>query len=223
MVYRSGMELFDLSRTVARPLFGQVAYPWQILGLLEAFVLDLGPRLGSDFEQVAPLVWVGRGSTVDSLAALRGPAIVGRDCRLGPGTFLRNAVLAGDGCVLGNSSEFKNCLLFDDCQVPHFSYVGDSLLGWRVHFGAGVIASNYKAGGSEVSVVWEGVKTPTGRNKLGVLAGDRADVGSQSVLNPGTILGRDSIVYPLVSLRGTVPESTIVKTADPATWVRKRP
>ncbi len=215
------MELFDLSATLARRLFDGVAYPWQVLDRLEAFVLELGPRLGPDYEQIVSGVWVGRGTKVDALAAPRGPAIVGRDCELRPGAYLRSGVVAGDGCVLGNSSEFKNCLLFDGCRVPHFSYVGDSILGRGVHLGAGAIASNFKAGGGEISVHWNGVRTPSGRTKLGVLAGDRTDVGSQAVLNPGTVLGRDSVVYPLVAIRGTVPESTIAKTSDPATWCRR--
>jgi NDP-sugar pyrophosphorylase family protein len=217
------MELFDLSRTLARPLFERVSRPWELLALLEAFVLDLGPRLGPDFEQIADAVWVGKGTIVDPLAAPRGPAIVGRDSRLGPGAYLRAGVLAGDRCVLGNSSEFKTCLLFDDCAVPHFSYVGDSILGWGVHLGAGATASNYKSGGGEISVDWDGVRVATGRNKLGVLAGDGADVGSQSVLNPGTVLGRRSVIYPLLSIRGTVPADTIAKTAQPSGWVAKRP
>ena len=215
------LSLFDLSRTRARPLLERVSQPWQVLDLLEAYLLDLGPQLGDEFEQIVPGVWVGRGTAIDPLAAPRGPAIIGRDCRLGPGAFLRAGVLVGDGCVLGNSSEFKNCVLFDACEVPHFNYVGDSILGYKVHFGAGVIASNWRADHGEVSVHWEGAKIATGRNKLGVLAGDRADVGSNSVLNPGVILGRHSVVYPLVSVRGTVPKSTIVKTADPATWVHR--
>jgi NDP-sugar pyrophosphorylase family protein len=215
------MDLFDLSHTLTRPLWERVSWPWGVLALLPAFVLDLGPRLGPDFEQIVPGVWVGKGTVVDPLAAPRGPAIIGRDCSLRPGAYLRASVLVGDGCELGNSSEFKNCILFDGCQVPHFSYIGDSVLGWRVHFGAGATASNFKAGGGEVSVEWEGRRVPTGLNKLGVLAGDGADVGSQAVLNPGTILGRGCVVYPLVSLRGTVPAQTIVKSADRATWVVK--
>lgn len=212
-------SLFDPTATRAGSLLWALAWPWEVLDLLEAFVLDLGPRLGPDYEQVVPGVWVGRGTTLDPLVALRGPAIVGRDCDVRPGAYLRSGVLVGDGCVLGNSSEFKNCLVSDGCQIPHFNYVGDSVLGRGVHFGAGAIASNYKAGGTEVSVVWEGTRRPTGRTKLGVLAGDGVDVGSQAVLNPGTILGRRSVVYPLVSVRGTVPEATIVKGADPTTWV----
>ena len=213
------MELFDLSRTLTRPLFERTTYPWEVLSQLLAFVLDLGPRLGPDFDQVVPGVWVGKGTSIDPLAALRGPAIVGRDTEVRPGAYLRAGVLVGDGCVLGNSCEFKNAILFDEVQVPHYSYVGDSVLGWQVHLGAGATASNFKAGGGEVSVTWEGRRRGTGLTKLGVLAGDGADVGSQAVLNPGTILGRGAVVYPLVSLRGTVPPATIVKTADPAGWV----
>ena len=216
------MDLFDLDRTLARPLFHRAAFPWEVLASLGAFILDLGPRLGADYEQIVPGVWVGMGTTVDTLAALRGPAIVGRDCDLRPGAYLRAGVLAGDGCVLGNSSEFKNAILFDGCQAPHFNYVGDSLLGWKVHLGAGAICSNFKAGGGPISVEWDAARIPTGLTKLGVLAGDGADVGSQSVLNPGTILGRGSVVYPLVSVRGTVPAQTIAKAADSGTWVPRR-
>lgn len=216
------MDLFDLSHTLSRPLFDRVTRPWEVLALLSEFILDCGPRLGPGFEQIVSGVWVGKGTTVDARTTLQGPAIVGRDCELRPGAFVRAAVLAGDGCVLGHASEFKNCILFDGCQVPHFSYVGDSILGWRVHFGAGATASNFKAGGGEVSVVWDGVRTATGLNKLGVLAGDEADVGSQAVLNPGVVLGRRSVVYPLVSVRGTVPADTLVKSADPETWAPRR-
>jgi len=216
-------SLFDLTATRAARLFDGLTYPWQVLDLLEAFVVDLGPRLGADFELVAEGVWVGKGTRIDPLAALRGPAIVGRDGEIRPGAYLRAGVLAGDGCVLGNSCEFKNALLFDGAQVPHFSYVGDSVLGREVHFGAGVTASNFKAGGTEVWVDWDGRRTATGRTKLGVLAGDGADVGSQTVLNPGTVLGRRSVVYPLLSIRGSVPPATLAKSADPAGWVPRRP
>jgi NDP-sugar pyrophosphorylase family protein len=215
-------DLFDLSRTLARPLFDRVSRPWQILPLLVEFVLDTGPRLGADFDQILPGIWVGKGTAVDSMAALRGPAIIGRDAEIRPGAFLRAGVLAGDGCVLGNSSEFKNCVLFDGVQAPHFNYVGDSVLGWRVHFGAGAVASNFKAGGGEVSVMWEGRKTASGLTKLGVLAGDGVDVGAQAVLNPGVVLGRNSVVYPLVSVRGAVPTATIVKASDPGSWTSRR-
>jgi len=147
---------------------------------------------------------------------------VGRNGELRPGAYLRAGVLAGDGCVLGNSSEFKNCVLFDGVQAPHFNYVGDSILGWKVHLGAGVVASNFKAGGGEVSVEWEGRRIATGLTKLGLLAGDGADVGSHAVLNPGVVLGRGSVVYPLVSVRGTVPAQTIVKKADISARIVRR-
>ena len=214
-------DLFDLSHSAARPLFDRVTRPWQVLPLLLDFLLELGPRLSSDFEEVVPGVWVGKGTLVDPLAALRGPAIIGRDCEIRPGAFVRSGVLAGDGCVLGNSSEFKNCLLFDGVQAPHFNYIGDSILGLGVHFGAGVIASNFKAGGGEVLVEWDGERVGSGLNKLGVLAGDGADVGSQAVLNPGVVLGRRCVIYPLVSVRGSVPASTIAKSSDRQSWVKR--
>ena len=216
------MDLFDLTRTLARPLFEGRARPWEALSLLEAFLLDLGPRLGAEYEQIAEHVWVGRGTVVDPLVTFRGPVVVGRDGEIRPGAFVRPGVLAGDGCVLGHASEFKNCILFDGVQAPHFNYLGDSIAGSRAHFGAGVIASNFKAGGGEICVVWGGQRVPTGLTKLGVLAGDGADVGSQAVLNPGVVLGRRSVVYPLVSVRGTVPEDTLVKSADPGTWTPRR-
>jgi len=214
-------SLFDLNFTLARRLFDGVTWPWEVLDRLTTFVLETGPGLGSDYEQIAQGIWVGKGTRIDPLAALRGPAILGHDNEVRPGAFVRAGVVVGDGCVVGNSSELKNCLLFDGCQVPHFSYVGDSILGRNVHFGGGAIASNYKSGGAEVRVWWDGQRVATGRTKLGVLAGDGADVGAQAVLNPGTILGRGTVVYPLVSVRGTVPPETIVKTADPAGWVAK--
>lgn len=214
-------SLFDLNFTLARRLFDGVRWPWEVLDRLGAFVLETGPTLGPDYEQIVEGVWVGKGTTVDARAALTGPALVGRDVEVRPGAYLRTGVVVGHGCVVGNSSELKNCLLFDGCQVPHFNHVGDSILGRGVHFGAGAIASNYKAGGGEIRVWWQGQRVATGRTKLGVLAGDGADVGAQAVLNPGTILGRGAVVYPLVSLRGTVPPATLVKAADPASWVSK--
>jgi NDP-sugar pyrophosphorylase family protein len=209
-------RLFNLERTIAAGLFDRTAFGWEVLPLLKEFILEQGPKLGKDFEQVSENVWVGKGTKIDPLAALRGPAIVGHDCELRPGCYLREYVIAGNNCVLGNSTEIKNSILFDGVQAAHFNYIGDSVLGYMVHLGAGVVLSNLKYTKTEIILHPEEGSTSTGLKKFGALVGDFVDIGSQAVLNPGTIVGRNSVIYPLVNLRGLVPQDKIVK--GPHEW-----
>jgi NDP-sugar pyrophosphorylase family protein len=205
-------NLFDLEQTLARPLFAEVTYVWEVLPRIKDYLLQLAAELPADFERIAEFIWVGKGTTIESTAKLQGPAIIGYDCEIRHCAYLRQQVIIGNEVVVGNSTEVKNAIIFNDAEVPHFNYVGDSVLGYQAHLGAGVILSNLKSTKDPVKVLGSGGETfHTGLKKFGALIGDHAEVGCNAVLNPGTILGRESIVYPLTMARGIVPERHIVK------------
>ena len=203
-------DLFDLEHTLAGEYLKDFAYPWQALAGIGALIRELGQALPGEYVQVCPEVWVHKTAKVAPSAYLGGP------CMIGPGTevrhcaFIRGNALVGEGCVVGNSTELKNVILFDGVQVPHYNYVGDSILGYKAHMGAGAVTSNVKADKS--LVVCDG--QDTGRKKVGAMLGDFAEIGCNSVLNPGTVIGRNSNVYPLSCVRGTVPENHIYKDKD---------
>lgn len=193
-------------------------YPWRLLDALPALVERL-VREGIDgFSELAPGVLVGEGVTVAEGASIAPPAVIGRGTEIRHGAFLRGYVITGEGCVIGNSSEVKGSILLAHVQIPHYNYVGDSVLGNFAHLGAGAVLSNLKLEGGEVTVRAER-EYPTGRRKLGAILGDGANVGCGAVLNPGTVICKGSVVYPLTSVRGTVPEGRIVKSS--AEWVKK--
>ena len=204
--------LFDLSRTLAGDYLARFAYPWQALDGIKDLILALGPALGDGYEERAPQVWV------HETAKVAPPACLGAPCIIGPGTevrhcaFLRGSALVGADCVVGNSVELKNVILFDRVQVPHYNYVGDSILGYRSHMGAGSITSNVKSDKTPVTVKNEGEIIETGRKKFGAILGDLVEVGCNSVLNPGTVIGPRSNVYPLSCVRGCIPADSIYKT-----------
>ena len=177
-----------------------------------AFIAGLGKGLGSDYIEVAPNAWVHKTATVASTAYIGGNVIIGAGTEVRHCAFIRGNALVGEGCVVGNSTELKNVILFDGVQVPHFNYVGDSILGYKSHLGAGSITSNVKSDRSEV-VIKCVPPIPTGIKKVGAMIGDFVEVGCQSVLNPGTVIGRNTIVYPLLSIRGIIPADSIVKGA----------
>jgi UDP-N-acetylglucosamine diphosphorylase / glucose-1-phosphate thymidylyltransferase / UDP-N-acetylgalactosamine diphosphorylase / glucosamine-1-phosphate N-acetyltransferase / galactosamine-1-phosphate N-acetyltransferase len=204
-------ELFDLNHTLTADLFRQVHYPWEVLPLIAAFLPELAAQLGSAYAEIAPGIWVGEGTHIEKTAFIMGPAIIGRGCQIRHAAFIRDHVILGDGVVIGNSTEVKNAILFDHSQAPHFNYIGDSILGSGAHMGAGAVLSNFKATGDEVNVQLEGKKIGSGLRKFGALLGDRVEVGSNAVLNPGTIVGAHSIIYPLCSVRGTIPSKQILK------------
>jgi NDP-sugar pyrophosphorylase family protein len=205
-------NLFDLEQTIARSLFEEVNYAWEVLPCIKDYLLKLAAGLPSDYERIAADIWVGRGTTIEPTVKLKGPAIIGYDCEIRHSAYLREQVIIGNGVVIGNSTEVKNAIIFNDAEVPHFNYVGDSVLGYKAHLGAGVILSNLKSLKDTVKVIGAGGETfNTGLKKFGALIGDYAEVGCNAVLNPGTILGRESIVYPLTLVRGIVPEKHIVK------------
>ncbi len=198
--------------TLLAPFLGAVVRPWDILAILEKVITDVGKRLpGGEYERLQSNVWVARTARISSAVHLSGPCILGHDTELRPGAFVRGNVIVGNGATVGNSTELKNCILFDGVQVPHFNYVGDSILGYRAHLGAGAVTSNVKSDRSEVFCWLGGRRTPTGRRKLGALIGDLSEIGCHTVLNPGAVIGRQSVVYPCLSVRGYVGENCICK------------
>ena len=204
--------LFDLSRTLAGDYLARFAYPWQALDGIKDLILALGPALGDGYEERAPQVWVHETAKVAPTACLGAPCIIGPGTEVRHCAFLRGSALVGADCRVGNSVELKNGILFDRVQVPHYNYVGDSILGYRSHMGAGSITSNVKSDKTPVTVKNEGEIIETGRKKFGAILGDLVEVGCNSVLNPGTVIGPRSNVYPLSCVRGCVPADSIYKT-----------
>ena len=214
------MDLYDLDHTMARGLLEKTTYPWEALAGIKDWILALGPTLPKDeFEEISEHVWVAKDAVIYPNNYLGAPCIIGHETEVRPGAFIRGSALVGDHCVVGNSTELKNVILFDHVQVPHYNYVGDSILGHRSHMGAGSITSNVKSDKLPVVVRCGEERIETGLKKIGAMLGDRVEVGCNSVLNPGTVIGRDSNVYPTSCVRGTVPEKSIWK--DNGTIVAK--
>ena len=207
------LELFDLSRSLAGDYLADFLYPWEALDGIGALIQSLGKGLGTDYRQTAPDVWIHETAAVAPTAFLAGPCIIGPGSQVRHCAFIRGSALVGENCVVGNSVELKNAILFDRVQVPHFNYVGDSILGCKAHMGAGAVTSNVKSDGSPVTVRYAGAAIATGRRKLGAMLGDYVEVGCNSVLNPGTVVGRNSTVYPLSCVRGTIPPGSIHKSS----------
>ena len=203
-------DLFDLNHTIAKDYLAQFTYPWEALAGIKAFILSVGPTL-EDYDEVSPHVWVHKAATVAPTAFLGGPCIIGPETEVRHCAFIRGSALVGAGCVVGNSVELKNVILFDNVQTPHYNYVGDSILGYKSHMGAGSITSNVKSDKTLVAVRCGAERMETGRKKVGAMLGDHVEIGCNSVLNPGAVVGRNSRVYPLSSVRGTVPADSIYK------------
>ena len=206
------MDLFDLNHTRAANYLAGFEYPWQALAGIKDLILTLGPSLGDEYTEVSPSVWVHKTAQVAPTAYLGAPCIIGANTEVRHCAFVRGSALVGDGCVVGNSVELKNVILFDGVQVPHYNYVGDSILGHKSHMGAGSITSNIKSDQTLITIRNGDETLPTGLIKIGAMLGDRVEVGCNSVLNPGTIVGRNSNIYPLSCVRGVVPEKHIWKT-----------
>ena len=204
-------DLFDLSHTRAASYLAGFTYPWEALAGIGDLIRRLGPTLEPDFAQRAPEVWVHKTAVVAPTAYLGAPCIIGAGTEVRHGAFIRGSALVGDNCVVGNSVELKNVILFDGVQTPHYNYVGDSILGYKAHMGAGSITSNVKSDKTLVVVRCGAERAETGRKKVGAMLGDHVEIGCNSVLNPGTVVGRSSRVYPLSSVRGTVPADSIYK------------
>ncbi len=205
-------QLYDLSHTMAKELLGSYDYPWLALPKIKEFVRELGKALSpEEYDSPSPEVWIAKDAVIAANAVICGPAIIGKGTEVRPGAYIRGAVLIGEGCVVGNSCELKNAILFDCVQVPHFNYVGDSILGYRSHMGAGSITSNVKSDKTLVSVKDTEGNIDTGLKKFGAMLGDFVEVGCNSVLNPGTVIGRNTNIYPLSSVRGVIPPDSIFK------------
>ena len=204
-------ELLDLSHSLAGEYLSGFEYPWQALKGIKDFILALGPTLGGEYREIAPRVWVHETAVVAPTAFLGAPCIIGAHTEVRHCAFIRESALVGDHCVVGNSVELKNAILFDNVQTPHYNYVGDSILGYKSHMGAGSITSNVKSDNSLVTARMGGEAFETGLKKFGAILGDHVEVGCNSVLNPGTVVGRESNIYPLSFVRGTVPARCIHK------------
>ena len=208
-------DLYDLNETIASELFEGKVYPWEVLSHIGSFIKELGPILSADeFNNPAENVWIHKTVSIASTATINGPLIIDADTEVRPGAFIRGNAIVGKNCVVGNSTELKNVVLFNTVQVPHYNYVGDSILGTHSHMGAGSITSNVKSDKTLVVVKSGDEKIETGLKKFGAMIGDYVEVGCNSVLNPGTVVGRNSNIYPLSSVRGVVPADSIFKDKE---------
>ena len=205
-------ENYSLDQTIAKDIFNGVTYPWEVLPKISNFILELGATLSEDeYEKRGENVWVAKSAKVAPTAFINGPAIIGKDAEVRHCAFIRGNAIVGEGAVVGNSTELKNVILFNKVQVPHYNYVGDSVLGYKSHMGAGSITSNVKSDKKLVVVKAGEEKIETGMKKFGAMLGDEVEVGCGSVLNPGTVVGNHSNIYPLSSVRGLVPANSIYK------------
>ncbi len=208
-------DLFDLDRTLARDLFDGLIYPWEALDLIKPFILKMGASLPADeFDSPQDGVWIAKDAHVFASAFVGAPCIIDHGAEVRHCAFIRGSAIVGKNCVVGNSVELKNVVLFDGVQVPHYNYVGDSILGYKSHMGAGSITSNVKSDRTLVCVKGKGEEIETGRKKFGAMLGDFVEVGCNSVLNPGTVIGRCTNIYPVSRVRGVIPANSIYKGAD---------
>ncbi len=205
-------NLLDLTKTMAAKIFEGTIYPWEALPKISEFIMQLGPTLSEDeFEKTADDIWIAKSADVAPTAYLHGPLIICPNAQVRHCAFIRGSAIVGAGSVIGNSTELKNCIIFQQAQVPHYNYIGDSILGFKAHLGAGAITSNLKSDRSLVTIPVPDGRIDTELKKFGAIVGDHAEVGCNSVLNPGTVIGRGTTVYPLSMVRGIVPENSIYK------------
>lgn len=208
-------ELYDLDKTIAAKLFEGKTYPWQVLDGIKDFILALGETLPSEeYDHPSEGVWIAKDATVFPSAYIGAPCIIDHEAEVRQCAFIRGSAIVGKGAVVGNSTELKNVVLFDKVQVPHYNYVGDSVLGYKAHMGAGAITSNVKSDKTNVVIKQPGAPIETGRKKVGAMLGDNVEVGCNSVLNPGTVIGRESNIYPTSCVRGVIPARHIYKDKD---------
>lgn len=212
------VNLYDLTQSIAGEYLAQFTYPWEALGGISDFIREIGPKLDPEvYEKRGEDIWVAKSATIAPTASLNGPLIIDEDVEVRQCAFIRGSAIVGKGSVVGNSTELKNVIIFNSVQVPHYNYVGDSILGYKSHMGAGSITSNVKSDKTLVVVKDKfdsGEEIKTGRKKFGAMLGDHVEVGCNSVLNPGTVIGRDCNVYPLSSVRGVIPAEHIFKDAQ---------
>lgn len=205
-------NLLDVSKTIAADIFTGLTYPWEALPKISEFIMQLGSTLPEElYEKRSEDIWIAKSARIAPTAYLHGPLIICEDAEVRHCAFIRGSAIVGRGAVIGNSTELKNCIIFECAQVPHYNYIGDSILGYKAHLGAGAITSNLKSDRSIVTIPVEEGRIDTELKKFGAIVGDNVEVGCNSVLNPGTVLGRNTTVYPLSMVRGTVPANSIYK------------
>lgn len=208
-------NLYNLKETIATKIFEGVEYPWEVLPKIGDFIMELGNALSLDeYDKIGEDIWIAKTATVAPTAYIKGPAIIGKNAEIRHCAFIRGKAIVGEGAVVGNSTELKNVILFNKVQVPHYNYVGDSILGYKAHMGAGSITSNVKSDKKLVIVKSENERIETGLKKFGAMLGDEVEVGCGSVLNPGTVIGKKSNIYPLSSVRKVVPANSIYKNQN---------
>lgn len=207
-------ELLNLQETIASEIFERCTYPWEVLAQIGKEILRIGPTLPEeDYDKLGENIWIAKSARVATSASINGPAIIDKNAEIRHGAFIRGNAIVGQGAVVGNSTELKNTILFNKVQVPHFNYVGDSILGYGSHMGAGCITSNVKSDKSLVKVDFKGERIETGLKKFGAILGDNVEVGCNSVLNPGVLIGRNVSIYPLSMVRGVIAAGNIYKNA----------
>lgn len=212
MEYLRIENLLDLSQTIAKDIFEGLTYPWEALPKISEFILKFGETLSKDeYHQVGENVWIAKSAKVAPTAYINGPVIICANAEIRHCAFIRGSAIVGEGSVVGNSTELKNCIIFNNAQVPHYNYIGDSILGYKSHLGAGAITSNLKSDKSFVTIPTGDERFATNLKKFGAIVGDNVEVGCNSVLNPGTVIGRNTNVYPLSMVRGIIPENSIYK------------
>lgn len=205
-------NLFNLEETIAADIFENLDYPWEVLSRIGDFILVLGQTLSpEEYDKKGENIWIAKSATVAPTASITGPCIIGKNTEVRHCAFIRGNAIVGENCVVGNSTELKNVLLFNNVQVPHYNYVGDSILGYKSHMGAGSITSNVKSDKTKVTINYKGEKLNTGLKKMGAILGNYVEVGCNSVLNPGTVIGSNTNIYPLSSVRGFIPRGCIFK------------
>lgn len=208
-------NLYSLDQTIARKLLESAVYPWEVLPKIKEFIIELGNQLNKDeYEQKGENIWIAKTAKVAPTAYINGPAIIGKDAEIRHCAFIRENAIIGEGAVVGNSTELKNVILFNKVQVPHYNYVGDSILGYKSHMGAGSITSNVKSDKKLVVVKNGDAKIETGLKKFGAMIGDNVEVGCGSILNPGSVIGKNTNIYPLSSVRGVIKENSIYKNQN---------
>ena len=209
------INLYNLDETIAKELLESVTYPWEALPKIEEFIIKLGNTLDlSKYDKIEDNIWIAKTAKVAPTAYIKGPAIIGENAEIRHCAFIRGKAIVGEGAVVGNSTELKNVILFNKVQVPHYNYVGDSILGYKSHMGAGSITSNVKSDKKLVIVKNGNEQIETGLKKFGAMLGDEVEVGCGSILNPGSVIGKNSNIYPLSSVRGVIPEKSIYKNQN---------
>ena len=206
-------DLYNLDETIAKDLLEKFEYPWEVLSHIEEYILELGNSLGEDYIKKGDNIWIHKTANVYDSAYIKGPCIIGKDAEVRHCAFIRGKAIVGEGAVVGNSTELKNVILFNRVQVPHYNYVGDSILGYKAHMGAGSITSNVRSDKKLVIIKNETEKIETGIKKVGAMLGDEVEIGCGTVLNPGSIVGRGTQIYPLSSVRGVVKANSIYKNS----------